>query len=124
MKSMHWRFCAFAVLLPLSVIAPAAPAAPADPSNAAAEVPAARYYSAFKNYQPTIDVATRPDEGWRAANDAVAAKPGDAHMMGMQTGGAMPAPIDKDMTMPVPGPRAGKAMPGMDMHHDHHDKGH
>ena len=89
MKTMQWRTCALAALLPLSALVQAAPA---DPTDAMVGVPAASYDSAFKTYQPAVNESATPDKAWRAANDAVAAKPGDDHMMGMQMGGSMTMP--------------------------------
>lgn len=130
-------------LLPLSI---AAHAAQTDPTNTAVEVPAARYDSVFKTYRPTAEEFDSPDKGWRAANDAVAAKPGEDNMTGMQRDGPMrmptsgkgdaPAPVDKtrvtpeggtvpmDTNMKMPVPKHDTSMPGKDMFHDKSGKGH
>jgi hypothetical protein len=86
MKPMQWRTCAWAAFLPLAI---AAHAAPAEPTNSAAGGSLAVYDSAFTNYRPAGEAAASPDKGWRAANDAVAAKPGEGHMMGMEMGHSM-----------------------------------
>lgn len=104
MKSMQWRICAWAALAPLTF---AVHAATIDPSSATADVPAAAYESAFKTYRPVAEESTSPDKGWRAANDAVAAKPGEDHMMGMQMGGSMNMSMPGKTDMPA---SAGKMM--------------
>ena len=121
MKSMHWRTCALAALLPLWN---AAPAETTDPANAAAGVPTARYESVFKTYRPAIDDPTSPDKQWRAANEAVTTRPGEDHMMGMQMDGAATTPKHQDMNMPPAAPTGAKSMPGMDMSRQHHGKEH
>ena len=98
MKTIQWRTCALAVLLPLSALANTIPA---DPTDAAVGVPAPSYDSAFKTYQPVAEESATPDKAWRSVNDAVAAKPGDDHMMGMQ--------MDQPMKMPMPGMAEGSS---------------
>ena len=94
MTKMQWRVCAMAALLPLSALAKMVPA---DPTDSAAGAPATSYDSAFKNYQPIAEESVTPDKAWRAANDAVAAKPGEDHMMGMQMGGPMDMGIPREI---------------------------
>ena len=118
MTLLQRRLCACAALVPLAF---STHAAALDPSAAAAEVPAAMYDSAFTTYRPASEPAATPDKGWRVANDAVAAKPGEDHMMGMQMNQPMrmpmpgkadaPAPMGKTMVMPD-----GSTMPMGDHH--------
>lgn len=150
MISIPWRICAWAALAPLAV---AVHAAPADPSSAAAEVPAVAYDSAFKTYRPVAEDLASPDKGWRGANEAVSAKPDGGHVMGMPMGGSMrmgdhnTMPMNKDVRKPAPEennassvrkgvakpttedmkmpmPKGDASMPGMDMSHGDHRKGH
>ena len=104
MTLMHWRFCALASLLPLSA---ALNAAHADPTNSSANVPPAQHSSAFKSYIAAAEDSVSPDKGWRAANDAVADKPGQGHMMGMQMSGSMSMPMPSNAVKPT---SAGKEM--------------
>ena len=109
MTLMQWRICALAALLPLSAALNAAQADPTDPS---ANVPPARYDSAFKSYIAAEDDSVSPDKGWRAANDAVADKPGQGHMTRMQMGGSM--------SMPMPGKAADRGRRNACAHRHRH----
>lgn len=107
MNTIHLRTCALAAVLPLFV---STHAAPIDLSNAEARVSPAQYDFASKSYRPARADSAGTDKAWRAANDAVVAKPGEDRVMGTQMGGSMslptqgksgiPASTDKAMVMP------------------------
>jgi hypothetical protein len=61
-----------------------------DPTDANATVPASKYESAFKAYQPDTDEKQPPDEIWRAANDEVRGLGG--HAGHVQDAGTRKAP--------------------------------